>query len=154
MTLDVVIGLGNLHSKGVQHCDLSCRESLSLQGAPCETQRFWALASGSYSFEPTFREEPQYELPLRERDFNDRPPLNLELFALGSAIFEIVAWKRPFQEFPDHLLEVKYARNEFPSLEDNPAASVIRRCWPEEFNDAEVLEALQSYVLDFGGNAP
>jgi len=36
-------------------------------------------------------EEIRYELPLRGRAFGERPYVKRELFALGSAIYEIIA---------------------------------------------------------------
>jgi hypothetical protein len=66
-----------------------------------------------------------------------------ELFALGSAIYEIMAWERPFQELEDDEVELRYAREEFPSLRGNIAGPVIKKCWNEEFESAEeVLESL------------
>ncbi|AEO58257.1 hypothetical protein MYCTH_2061275 [Thermothelomyces thermophilus ATCC 42464] len=143
MALDVATGLAYIHSRGVQHCDMSCRNLFLFDGFRVKLGDFGASLLQGREFKPTFCEESQYELPLRGRRFNDRPPVKRELFALGSAIYEITAWERPFQGLEDEEVEARYAREEFPSLEGNIAAPVIWKCWKEEFESAiEVLEAL------------
>jgi hypothetical protein len=47
-----------------------------------------------HGFEETVSEEIQYELPRRGRDCNQRSVIKRELFALGSAIYEIMAWEK------------------------------------------------------------
>ncbi|KAL2755904.1 hypothetical protein ACRALDRAFT_210943 [Sodiomyces alcalophilus JCM 7366] len=93
MALDVVMGLDHLHSKGVQYCDMNCRNLFLFNGYRVKLGDFGASLLEGYDFPPTFC-EPRYELPLRGRDFNDRPPMKRELFALRSAIFEIVAGRK------------------------------------------------------------
>ncbi|KAJ4230959.1 hypothetical protein NW759_002942 [Fusarium solani] len=59
-----------------------------------------ALIEGR-EFPETFCEEAQYERPLRGRKFKSRPARKRDLFALGSAIYEITAWQRPWQGLGD-----------------------------------------------------
>ncbi|KAK1766305.1 kinase-like domain-containing protein [Phialemonium atrogriseum] len=151
MTLDVVTGVDYLHSKGVQYCDMSCRNLFLFDRYRVKLGDFGASLLEGYEFKPTFCEEIQYELPLRGREFKARPPIKRELFALGSAIYEITMWKRPFQGIPDEEVEARYAREEFPSLVGNMAGTIIRKCWDEEFDSAkEVLEALAQLVAFMG----
>lgn len=147
MALEVTIGVAYLHGKGVKHCDLSCRNLFLFDGFRVKLGDFGASLLEGSKFTSTFCEESQYELPLRGRQFRDRPPIKRELFALGSAIYEITAWERPFQDLEDNEVEERYAREEFPSLEDNIAGLVIQKCWNEEFESAdEVLKALTQCI--------
>ncbi|KAK4034440.1 kinase-like domain-containing protein, partial [Parachaetomium inaequale] len=148
MALDVVTGVAYLHSKGVQHYDMSCRILFLFGGFRVKLGDFGASLLQGHDFAPTLCEESQYELPLRGRLFDDRPPAKRELFALGSAIFEITSWERPFQGLPDEEVELRYARDEFPSLIGNPAGWVIQKCWNEESETAsEVLENLTQCLV-------
>jgi hypothetical protein len=97
MTLDVVMGLDYLHSKDVQYCVMSCRNLVLFDGYRVRLGDLGASLLKVYEFNPTFCEESQYELPLRGSPFEGRPSIKRELFALGSAIYEITMWKRPFQ---------------------------------------------------------
>ncbi len=147
MALDTATGVAYLHSRGVHHCDMSCRNLFLFDGFRVKLGDFGASLLEGWEFKPTFCEESQYELPLRGRQFNDRTSVKRELFALGSAIYEITAWERPFQGLEDKEVEARYAREEFPSLVGNIAGLVIQKCWNEEFESAdEVLEALRQCI--------
>ena len=93
MALDTATGVAYLHSRGVQHCDMSCRNLFLFDGFRVKLGDFGASLLEGREFKPTFCEESQYELPLRGRQFNDRTPVKRELFALGSAIYEITTWE-------------------------------------------------------------
>lgn len=147
MALDFATGVGYLHSRGVQYCDLSCRNAFLFDGYRVKLGDFGASLLEGHAFKPTFCEESQYELPLRGRHFKDRPPIQRDLFALGPAIYEFTMWKRPFQGLPDDEVEAMYAREVFPSLEGTMAGPIIKQCWDEEFDRAdEVSEALARLV--------
>ncbi|KAK4235814.1 kinase-like domain-containing protein [Achaetomium macrosporum] len=133
MALDVATGVAYIHSKGVQYCDMSCRNLFLFEGFRVKLGDFGASLLEGQDFKPTFYEEAQYELPLRGRTFDDRPP--------------ITSWQRPFQGLEDREVEARYAREEFPSLASNVAGPIIQKCWNEEYQSArEVVEALTQCV--------
>ena len=80
------------------------------------------------SFPVTVAEEAQYELPCRGRDRHELPTMKRELFALGSCMYEIMAWIRPFQDLRDSEVTKRYERGEFPSL-DNISVTVAQASW-------------------------
>ena len=109
---------------------------------------FGASTIDGYEFADTACEDIEYELPCRGREFDDRPVLKRELFALGSAIYEIMAWVRPFKGLGDAEVEARYAREEFPSLADITAGPVISSCWDELYEGAEeVVVSLKRYLI-------
>lgn len=65
-----------------------------------------------------------------------------ELFSLGSAIYEITAWERPFTNLEDNEVDATYARDEFPSLGGNVAGQIIQNCW------AVVYATVQEVIAD------
>lgn len=140
MALDIAKALDYVHSCGVLTCDLSCRNIFLFPGFRVKIGDFGGALLEGHNFRNDQTYEGRYQLPLRGGDFDDLDMVKQELFALGVAIYEIVTWRRPFDDLEEDSCEadVKYAREEFPPLEsDNPVGPVITGCWMEEFNTAE-----------------
>ncbi|KAL2015638.1 hypothetical protein VTK56DRAFT_5078 [Thermocarpiscus australiensis] len=154
MALDTALGLSHVHRRGVQHCDISCRNLFLFDGYRVKIGDFGgSLIEGHDKLKQGICEEAAYELPTRGRDFWDRPGRKRELFALGSAIYEIMAWNSPFEGLADDEIEARYAAEEFPTLEGISARNVIRKCWDEKYENAdEVAEALQALVVSQESN--
>lgn len=148
MSLDVAVGLSHIHSKQIQHSDLSCRNLLLFEGHRVKICDFGGSIMKGYDLPQTVCEESHYELPCRGRRFDDRPPIKRELFALGSAIYEIMAWKKPFEGLEDEEVEARYAREEYPPLEGIPVAQTVRNCWNERYDGADdVVMSLKEQML-------
>lgn len=152
MCRDVVNGLAYIHSRDVWHSDISCRNLILFDGYRIKFGDFGGsiIRGRELSFPVTVAEEAQYELPCRGRDRDARPIMKRELFALGSCMYEIMAWIRPFQGLPDSEVTKRYERDEFPSLEGIPVtvARAIWNCWHEAYDCADqVVESLEARVL-------
>lgn len=149
MSLDTALGLSHAHARRVRHSDLSCRNLLLFDGLRVKIGDWGgSMIEGHESVSGgTTWEEIQYELPCRGRDFRSRPVLKRELFALGSAVYEIMAWTRPFQGLSDREVEERYAREEFPPLDGITVAQTIRRCWTEVYDSVDdVVESLREQL--------
>jgi serine/threonine protein kinase len=142
MSLDIATGLSYIHSKQIRHSDFSCRNLFLFEGYRVKIGDFGGSIIEGHEFAETVCEEIQYELPCRGRDFDDRPGIKRELFALGSAIYEIMAWMRPFRDLTDEEVEVRYARDEFPSLDGIAAGQTIWNCWNETYENADEVVIL------------
>ncbi|KAF1913477.1 kinase-like domain-containing protein, partial [Ampelomyces quisqualis] len=140
---DVAAGLAHVHSKGVFHCDLSCRNVLLTEQSVVKVCDFGG--AGLDENESDGVEEPRYELPLRGREWEARPYIKRDLFALGSLVYELMAWKKPFVELSDGEVEKRFHRDEFPVVSNLLCADIIQKCWNEEYERAEdVMLALQA----------
>lgn len=133
-----------MHSKGVFYCDFSCRNVFVFDD--------WVVKIGDFGGSkidgrnPVGAEEIRYELPLRRRTWEQRDYVAREIFTLGCAVYEIMAWKVPFSGLSDGEVEERYAREEFPDVEGMLAGDAIRRCWKEGFQSAgDVVVALEAY---------
>ncbi|RSL40192.1 hypothetical protein CEP54_016173 [Fusarium duplospermum] len=148
MALDTALGLKHVHSRRVRHCDLSCRNLFLFHDYRVKVGDFGgSLIEGFDELRSSVCEEAAYELPLRGREFWGRPTQKRDLFALGSAIYEIMAWAPPYMDFRDDEIEQMYAAEKFPALEGIPAHDVIQKCWDEKYESVdEVVEALQVLV--------
>ncbi|KAK0612587.1 hypothetical protein B0T17DRAFT_410568 [Bombardia bombarda] len=70
------------------------------------------------------------------RSFEARPRIKRELFALGSGLYEIVAWARLFPGSNEDDIQERLSDEVFPSLEDLPIRNVIHGCWNELYDNA------------------
>ncbi|KAH6715846.1 hypothetical protein BKA61DRAFT_719918 [Leptodontidium sp. MPI-SDFR-AT-0119] len=96
MAIDTALGLSHIHARKLQHCDISCRNLFLIDNYRVKIGDF----GGSL--------EPAYELPFRGREFWGRPARGREIFALGSVIYEIMAWALPYEGLEDDEIEKKY----------------------------------------------
>lgn len=140
------LALAYIHSKSVVHGDVSCRNILIC--------RDWIVKMGDFGGSTIdggegldIAEEIRYELPLRGRTWEARPVMKKELFALGSALYEIEAWKMPFKGLQDEEVEKNYAEERFPDVGTLVLGDIIRRCWDEQVDSAtEVLELIEDVL--------
>jgi serine/threonine protein kinase len=143
--MDLATGLAYMHSKRVFHCDFSCRNVLLTGRDAVKICDFGAAELDGKESPGLEREESRYSLPLRGRQWGDRPSVKRDLFALGSAIYEIMAWKMPFTELTEEEVEELFECDKFPDTGNVPCTEVIQRCWNEEYEKAEdVVLALQA----------
>ena len=149
MALDAAKGLGHIHKMGVQHCDMTCRNLFLFEDYHLKIGDLGGSLIESYHDPvPPISEESAYELPLRGRAFNERPARKRELFALGSAIYEIMVWAAPYEGLGDEDIELKFAAEVFPSLEGVAAGHIIQMCWDEQYESSdEAVEALIALAL-------
>lgn len=142
MALDVAIGLAHAHSHKVQHADLSCRNLFLFEEYRIKLGDFGGSLIEGSGFAETVCEEMRYELPCRGREFSDRPVMKRELVALGSAIYEIMAWSRPFPDLEEEEVEERYALEQFPPVSDHVVVGhVIWNCWNEVYGSADEVTA-------------
>ncbi len=162
LALGVLSGTAHVHSKNIIHCDISCRNLLLFPDLSVKVCDFGsAKVDGNLYqnnnvnlYENNIVEEIRYELPLRGRSFEDRPYIKRELFALGSAIYEIIAWEMPFEELGTDDVQKKYAAEEFPNLTGILAGDIIRDCWDEKFETAEVIERAMKILQQSASHGP
>lgn len=90
MALGVLSGMAHAYAKNVMHGDIRYRNLFLFPGWCVKVGDFGnAIVDGDPSG-VNFVEEIRYKLPLRGRAFEDRHVIERELFALGSAIYDII----------------------------------------------------------------
>lgn len=136
MALCVSSGVAYVHSKHVIHCDISCRNLFLFPGWCVKVGDFGCAIVNESPSSGHFIEEIRYELPLRGGYFDERPYIKRELFALGSAIYEIMAWKLLFEDLKTDEIERKCASKEYTDVSGLLAGDIIRDCWNEQFDTA------------------
>lgn len=162
-------GLAYMHSRGVVWNDISARNALLFDG--------WRLKLCDFGTALPYNKdqndddddddeeeeddgwwgaEARYVAPGPEAHNPSRRDIQVglihrELFALGSAIYEIVEWKVPYgseDEVPVEKVHDMLNAGEWPELSSgNPAADIIRRCWAYEYQSAEeVVQDLKTLL--------
>lgn len=137
MALDVATGIAYIHSRGVWHSDISCRNFFLFSDFRVKIGDFGGSLVQGQNFRASVCEEPEYELPCRGRDFQARPRIKRELFALGTGLYEIIAWARLFPGSSEDDVDKFLSDEKFPPLEGVLLGNVIHGCWNELYNSAE-----------------
>lgn len=137
MCLDFATGLAYIHAKGVWHSDITCRNLFLFADFRVKIGDFGgSLIEGQSDWAPSVCEEPDYELPGRGREFQDRPRIARELFALGTGMYEIMAWRRLFPRVRDDRIVELLAEEQFPSTSGLVIGGAIEKCWNEQYESA------------------
>lgn len=151
MAVQFAQGVTYLHSKGVIWGDLSTRNALVFDGQNIRLCDFASSAlEGVYPELGDYTYEPRYRPALAERQVDELSMMQQELYALGSAVYEITEWKRPYAEF-NNTHEVDFwtavlGRGTVPEISENNAARhIILHCWGFQYESAqEVADDLGS----------
>ena len=140
MALEFTEAVAYLHRKGVTWHDISTRNALFFDNFHIKICDFGASFVDGYGFEPDQGYETRYDVPPRGRKRSEIPFRIKELFALGSAIFEIMEWKVPYDGIaePD-ILQMVYSDKLSSISSENPARDIVDRCWHEKYDTAETI---------------
>lgn len=136
--LDITAALGHLHKHRLMHRDFSCRNVMVTSSGTMKLAGFGA--SSLPGQEPLGAAESCYQLPLRGRQWADVPVITGEIFARGSAIYEIMAWRRPPPDTASQYIGGRYDDGNLADLTTIPANEIIRRCWWEEYTPVSDVE--------------
>jgi serine/threonine protein kinase len=123
-----------IHSKEVIHCDIHTNNLLldsDLDIKLCDFQGICGDLDGEAM------ESVRSFLP-RER--TSLPTVATDLFALGSAIYEIVTGHEPYEELREAEVEERYMKRQFPDVDTVVAGEIIQRCWMVGYESAQQIE--------------
>lgn len=130
----------HLHSRGVIWGDISTRNVLVFSD---DTIKICDFASSALS--QTYPEfghhtyEPAYCPALPEEQVSELSMMERELYALGSAIYEITEWKFPYAGIDGDIWDIVEAGT-IPVIGiENTAGGIIDRCWKFGYDSASAV---------------
>lgn len=160
MAIQFAEGVAHIPQRGIIWDDLSTRNALLFDE--------WRIKLCDFAFSD-FADRYPHDWYGREVRYcppgSNRPhchtvgTMNRELFALGTAIYEIVEWKVPYgaeAEVSQDDVMAALAGGQWPEMtSDNFAEDIIRGCWGYKYETAQrVLEDLQCLRNNVVGKRP
>lgn len=145
-------GVAHIHRRGVVWGDLSVRNALLFEK--------WRLKLGDFADSDLVDDYPRhwygcevrYCLPGSEKpQCHNVGTMDREIFALGTAIYEIVEWRVPYGsevEVTEDEVIAALVDCKWPQLTNsNPAEAIIRRCWGFMYeSSSQVVDSLKSLL--------
>lgn len=122
-----------IHSKNVIHCDIHPNNLLldsDLDIKLCDFQGICGDLDGKVM------ESVRSFLP---REWTSPPTVATDLFALGSAIYEIATGHEPYEELGEAEIEERYKKHQFPDIDSVVAGEIIQRCWMVGYESAQQI---------------
>ncbi|KAK4892062.1 hypothetical protein LTR27_009412 [Elasticomyces elasticus] len=139
-----------VHSKGVRHSDLRLEQWFLDSGMNARLSDFNASGYDAY---------PALDLPAESAvgletasHFLPRNPdgdstVRSDLFALGSALYELENGSSPFAGADEETITDRFARGEFPPISDLTLGRLVSGAWKSEFQSATAI--LESFDSEF-----
>ncbi|KAF5675994.1 tkl kinase [Fusarium circinatum] len=148
MATMIADSIAYLHSRGVIWGDISTRNVLVFNDDSLKICDFAssALSHTSPEFGPhTY--EPAYCPALTEEQVSELSMMRRELYALGSAIYEITDWKFPYAGMDGNIWEIVESGTIPVIRSENIAGGIIDRCWRFGYDSASaILDDLAALV--------
>ncbi|PVH86097.1 kinase-like protein [Cadophora sp. DSE1049] len=143
-------GVAHIHGCNVIWGDLSTRNALLFDNPRLKLCDFAESDLMDNYPRDWYGCEDRYCPPGSERpQFHDIGTMYCEVFALGTAIYEIVEWKVPYgpQATEDEVLDA-LVDGIWPQISsDNPAEGIIRRCWEYKYESSQqVVDDLKNLL--------
>lgn len=151
MASALVEGVQYLHSCKVFWGDLSTRNTLVFDKMNLKLCDFASAAlEGVYPEFGHHTYEVRYWPALPQDDIEQLSMYQKELFALGSAIYEITEWEKPYAKVDDNNIDQVLHSGQRPTISDwNCARDIIMRCWDFEYSLVRIVaEDLASLLKD------
>jgi serine/threonine protein kinase len=137
-----------IHEKGVIHCDIGINNLLldtELKIKLCDFQGRLLRSDGSVQLDGLSSENAKASMPRADPNHADE---KTDIFALGTAFYQIIEGCEPFPELDSFTQESeikeKFLSGQLPKAWHSPMTAVIHKCWRGKYNSAnEVIRGLR-----------
>ncbi|KAL3489527.1 kinase-like domain-containing protein [Aspergillus germanicus] len=126
-----------LHGHGIIHCDIKPRNFLL--DATLNIKIIDFSGSSLDGSKSASGEGTRFYLP---RHWRDPPTLAMDLFALGSTLYEVFQGASPYEDIPSDQVKELFRQKEFPNVSGIPYREITKQCWLSQVDSAEQVQAL------------
>jgi len=126
----LISALAHLHAHSFIHCDISCRNIVVTSSLDAKLIDFGS--SAILREKGLGAEEARYSCPLKILA-NKLPSFQSDIFALGSAMYEILTGSPPYNDITSEEAEERFELLQFPNTANLGAGDVILGCWMGKF---------------------
>jgi serine/threonine protein kinase len=134
-----------MHKKEIVHADVVCHNAISVKHNCLKIIDFegYSIDGGAANL--------CYEW-FSYRRSTPRISKQTDIFAYGCMVYEVITGRPPYEELKvsDHrayLVEKRYARNQFPDVENLPLRELMHGCWYGTISSmGEVVQVLEATV--------
>jgi serine/threonine protein kinase len=133
----LISGLAHLHAHSFVHCDISCRNIVVTSSLDAKLIDFGG--SATLGADGLVAEEARYSCPSTIRE-TKLPSFRTDIFALGSAMYEILTDSPPYSDVSSDEAESRFKDLQFPETVNLRAGNVILDCWTGKFQTVKEVE--------------
>ena len=119
-----------LHARQIFHCDISCNNFFLDENLNVVIGDFGGASIDGSEGQSWY--ELRSSLPLEAT-----ASVKTEIFALGSAFYEISTKEVPFRDLGDHVVEALYANGQFPDVRTLMLGTIISKCWERAYHSVD-----------------
>ncbi|KAF2218212.1 kinase-like domain-containing protein [Elsinoe ampelina] len=145
----MIEGVAYIHKKGVIHADVRLDQWLVDSNLDARLSDFNASGHDSHSeldiasAKGTGVERASHFMP---RDPLEDNTVKTDLFALGSALYELETGEYPYAEEDDERIAQFFSEGQFPNTSDLMLGKLIKGCWMGTFETADDVLAAGDYI--------
>jgi len=133
----LISGLVHLHAHSFIHCDISCRNIIVTSSLDAKLIDFGG--SAALEADGLVVEEAHYSCPSMIQE-TKLPSFHTDIFALGSAMYEILTDSPPYSDISSDEAENRFKELQFPETVNLRGGNVILDCWKGKFETVEKVK--------------
>ncbi|EGD85411.1 serine/threonine protein kinase [Trichophyton rubrum D6] len=141
--MQILRGLQHLHSHSVYQFDIGCHNILLDFNNNVKLSDFSGSLIDDGKVEVAPETRSTHPCLINHWHMSLKPTVKMELFAVGTVLYEMSTIYKPYQDKGDSEVEKLYLKGLFPDTTGMLLGNIIQKCWTDKYHDTkEVIEDL------------